>query len=372
MIAAPLAVDCRQLGHERSGDRTYLVSLLRELFALAPEQRYLLCFQRPPAGATDELALPAGVALHTLSARPGWLWTEVAWRRLLRREGAGVALAQYLVPSFAPCATIATIHDVSFMPHPEWFLPRPRRIMRVLIPNSARRATAIVTGSEHAASEIVRYCRVPREKIHVCPYAAGAQFQPLDRAAAAACAERHGLSGRYVLAVGLIQPRKNLPRLLGAFAQIAGRHDDVTLAVVGRLGWQVEPVRAAVEALGLTARVVFCNQVPDADLPALYRAAAVFCYPSLYEGFGLPPLEAMACGTPVVASNTTSIPEVVGDAGLLVDPLSEAELAGALDRVLDSSALAEDLGARGLARAAKYSWRRCAEQHLSLCRDLQR
>ncbi|MBI2297444.1 MAG: glycosyltransferase family 4 protein [Armatimonadetes bacterium] len=369
-MPGPLALDCRQLGLGPSGDRTYLASLLRELFALEPERGYLLCFQNPPDGALDDLDVPPSARLHTLPARPGWLWTQLAWPRLMRREGAALGLAQYLVPSFAPCPTVAVIHDVSFLPHPEWFLPRPRRIMRVLIPLAARRATAIVTGSEHAAGEIVRHIGVPHRKVHVCPYAAGPQYRPADRAEAAACAARYGLEGRFVLAVGLIQPRKNLARLLAAFAALDGRHHDVKLAIVGRTGWQVEAVQAQVAALEVSERVVFCGAVPDEDLPRLYGACAVFCYPSLYEGFGLPPLEAMACGAPVVASGTTSIPEVVGDAGVLVDPLDVGSLAGGLNRVLGDPALAEELGRKGIERAAGFSWRRCAEQHLELFRAL--
>jgi glycosyltransferase involved in cell wall biosynthesis len=371
MSALRVAIDARQLALGPSGDRTYLLSLLREYPALVPDWEFALCYGPAggPGDGTDDLA--HNFSVHPLAASPGWLWTPVTWSRFLRRERMQVAHAQYLVPPRAPCPTVVTIHDVSFVRHPEWFPAPAVRVMRRLIPWSARWATRIITGSDHAADEIAALCRVPRAKVAVIPYAAGPQFTPGDRAAARECvAAAHGLTGPYVLAVGLIQPRKNLPRLLEAFGRMARGCDDLTLAIAGKAGPGAEAVRQQVADLGLADLVRCCGLVPDADLPELYRAAELLVYPSLHEGFGLPALEAMACGTPVVASNTTSLPEVVGDAGLLVDPLSVADIAQAMRRVLDDDGLAAQLAAAGLARARQFSWRTAAEGHLALFREL--
>jgi glycosyltransferase involved in cell wall biosynthesis len=366
-----LAVDARQLALGPSGDRTYLLALLREYGSLATEWPIALCYGAGRDTGLEAEALPAGWSRHHLHSRPGWLWTPWAWPWFLRRERIQVAHAQYLVPPVAPCPTVVTIHDVSFLRHPEWFPRRAVRVMRRLIPLSARRATRIITGSAHAADEIADLCRVPRAKIVVIPYAAGPAFTPGNRAAARQrVAEAFGLNGPYVLAVGLIQPRKNLSRLVEAFRLVAGEHGDLALAIVGRAGLQAEELRERVGALGLAERVRFCGQVSDADLPDLYRAAEVLVYPSLYEGFGLPALEAMACGTPVVAANATALPEVVGGAGVLVDPLSVEAIAEAMHRVLGDAGLAARLAEAGVARAREFSWRRCAEAHLALFQEL--
>ncbi len=365
------ALDIRQLCGGPSGDRTHLLGLLREFPSLAPEDDFLLCLNRQPL--YDPAEVPAGPNLHlrVVPCRPGWLWTPVAWPWMLRREHVAVAHGVYLVPPLAPCPTVVTIHDVSFMAHPEWFPRRELRLMRRLIPLSARRATRLVTGSVHAAEEIARHLHVPREKIAVIPYGLRPAAASVDRdEARAQVVARYGLKERYVLAVGLLQPRKNLLRLLEAFARLAPARPDVQLAVVGATGWGNEPFHARLGELALGDRVVLCGRVPDADLWLLYRAAARLAYPSLYEGFGLPPLEAMACGTPVVASNTTAIPEVVGEAGLLCDPLDVAALAEALAAVLDDAALAARLSEAGPARAAQFTWAQAAAAYLQLFREL--
>jgi glycosyltransferase involved in cell wall biosynthesis len=196
--------------------------------------------------------------------------------------------------------------------------------------------------------------------VTVTPYAADPIYRPMDREAARrAVAERFGLRGPFVLAVGVLQPRKNLPRLIRAFGRVA-REAPHALALVGKPGWAHEELKRAVAASGLGSRVKFTGYVPDADLPVLYNAAELFVYPSLYEGFGLPPLEAMACGTPVVTANVTSLPEVVGDAALAVDPTDELALADAIGRALTDEALRERLRTAGLAHAALFSWERTA------------
>jgi glycosyltransferase involved in cell wall biosynthesis len=182
--------------------------------------------------------------------------------------------------------------------------------------------------------------------------------------------KRYGLRERYVLAVGLLQPRKNLARLLEAFELIVPGHPDLQLVVVGARGWGNEPLHERLQTPQLCERVALCGSVPPEDLRALYSAAEMLVYPSLYEGFGLPPLEAMSCGTPVVASKATAVPEVVGDAGLLVDPLDPQDIAAAMGRILEDTPLAADLAQRGLARAGLFSWRATARRYLEVFHEV--
>ena len=364
-----IALDCRQMVTGVSGDRTYLAGLLAHYNRLEPQWRFLLCTQNGGAIFPDEPP-PDAYRERSFAVRPGWLWTPWAWPRVLKSTRAQVAHAQYLVPPIAPCPTVVTIHDVSFLAHPEWFPARQLRVMKRLIPLSARRSTCIVTASHHAAGEIVRFCGVAPEKIRVIPHGCDSRFRPLDKDLYRERAARYGLPERYILAVGLIQPRKNLPTLLEAFAQLTGDDADLALAIVGREGWALEQVKAQVGALHLQDRTVFTGAVPDEDLPAIYNAALLLAYPSFYEGFGLPPLEAMACGTPVVAANTTSLPEVVGEAGILVPPHDANALAEAMGHIAGSVELAQRLSQAGLEQAARFSWEASARAHLDVYREL--
>lgn len=366
-----IALDIRQLCLGPSGDRTHLLGLLREFSTLAADDQFLLCLNEPCPEALTDLPASDSYHLRSVRSRPGWLWTPVAWPRLLRRERAQVAHGVYLVPPLSPCPTVVTIHDVSFLAHPEWFPRQALRIMRVLIPLSARRATRIVTATEHAASEIVRLIGVPRSKISVIPYGVDECFVPVAHdEARQRVSGAYGLSGPYLIAVGLLQPRKNLTRLLQAFALLARDRPDLKLAVVGATGWGNEPFHERLRELRLEDRVVLCGSVPAGDLPALYSAAEMLVYPSLYEGFGLPPLEAMRCGTPVVASDATSIPEVVGDAAVLADPLKPESIAAGIRSILDDAGLAADLSRRGVQHAGQFTWRSAAQVYLKLFHEL--
>ena len=361
-----VGLDVREMAGGVSGDRTYWLGLLGEL--RSPE--LLLCYDEGTATGLGDLD-PAAFQLHRLPFKPGWLWTPVAWPRWLRQEQVDLAHAQYIIPPIAPCPTVVTIHDVSFLTHPEWFPTKPRLLMKTLIPLSARRANKVICGSEHAAGEIAKHCRISRAKIAVIPYAADPRFRPLDRAEAKArVAERYGLSQPFILALGLLQPRKNLSRLIDAFAALAPQYDGLELAMVGRSGWQAEKVRERVEAMGLADRVKLPGAADDEDLPHLYSAAEMLVYPSLYEGFGLPPLEAMACGAAVIAGDTSSLPEVVGDGGMLVDPRSTEAIGAAIRELLDHPERAEALRRAGLLQAARFSWDQCARGHERVYREV--
>jgi glycosyltransferase involved in cell wall biosynthesis len=240
-----------------------------------------------------------------------------------------------------------------------------------LVPFSLRHAARVIAISEHSRQEIMRRYRLPANRVAVTYLAAAEQFRPVtDRAALARVRARYGLAECYVLALGNLQPRKNLVRLVDAYVQLRGQGHcaDVQLVLGGQAQWRESELYVRVRQSGFTSSICFPGYVDDADLPALYSGALAFVYPSLYEGFGLPPLEAMACGTPVICSNAASLPEVVGDAALTCDPRDTESLAAALAQMIAQAALREELRARGLRRAAQFSWRRCAEETLAVYR----
>ncbi len=264
-----------------------------------------------------------------------------------------------VLPLALPCSGVVTIHDLAFLAHPETHNAGRRRYLTLLTALSARRATRIIAVSAFTRDEIVRRLGVQATKITVVHNAVDGAFAPLPPAEIARFRAAHGLPERFILCVGTLEPRKNLLGLLDAFARLAP-HTGATLVVVGGQGWRYDAALAHVATLRLTGRVRFTGHVPDDDLPRWYNAAALFAYPSLYEGFGLPPLEALACGTPTVTSAGTAMAEIVGDAALLTDPRDPTALAAALSRVLTDDALRATLRQRGTQRAASFTWARTA------------
>ena len=242
--------------------------------------------------------------------------------------------------------------------------------MRLQIPLAVRRASFIITDSEHARREIVEMFGVADGRIAVTPLGyPPAMDDPPDPVRAAGVRQRFGLPDRYILYVGTIQPRKNLNMLIEAFAILRSNGDTtLKLVIAGRKGWLYEALFARITSLGLEQDVIFTGFVPDEDLPGLYDGACLFVYLSLFEGFGLPPLEAMARGVPVVTSNTTSLPEVVGEAGITVSPHSRDDVVEGMRRVLSDTATADNLRQAGKARARHFSWDRTERETLALYR----
>ncbi|MEW6583824.1 MAG: glycosyltransferase family 1 protein, partial [Actinomycetota bacterium] len=266
----------------------------------------------------------------------------VAAPRALRVLGSDAAVFTYVVPPVAPCPVAVAVHDVAFLLHPEWFSRRDLRVLRRLVPASARRAATVLALSEAAKADLVAALRLPEERVRVVSPHPAAPFTPAAGAAERVHA-RFGLD-RYCLAVGDVHPRKNLTALATAVRLVGD--PGLQLAIAGQPGLRGREILA-------DARGRWLGRVTDDDLADLYRAAAVTCYPSLYEGFGLPVVEAMACGSPVVAAARGAIPEVAGDAAVLVDP-TPAGIADGIRAALEP-ATADRLRAAGTARAARYT-----------------
>ncbi len=309
---------------------------------------------------------------RTALARIAWEQSAlaVASHRLDLLHGA-----VYAAPLLAACPTVITVHDLTFVQQAEALKRFNRIYLRLITRWSAQRARRIVTVSEFTRRQLLDWLSLPPERVVAIANGVGAEFCPAPPASVAAFRLQHGLPERFILFVGTLEPRKNVLRLLQAFERSRrGGHlpADVCLVIAGSKGWYYEQVFA--EAARLMAadagvRILLPGFVPAAELPWWYRAASVFVYPSFYEGFGLPVLEAMASGTAVITSNTSSLPEVAGDAAILVDPTDVAALAEALALVINDDALRARLGEAGVRQAARFSWQRCAEETVAVYRE---
>ena len=302
-------------------------------------------------------------------------WEQVRLARLLDREGIEVHHAPHdTMPERARVPVVVTIHDLSFFESPEWHERTKVVVFRRAIAVAARRASVVVCPSRFTADELARWCRVDAEVV-VAPHGVDtSRFRPDEPAGGADAALLSGVDARLVdgrpnvLFVGTLEPRKDVVTLVHAFARIAARHPDTLLVLAGGRGWGADAVDAALGASGLGGRTLRTGYLPDQVIPALVRAAAVVAYPARYEGFGLPALEALACGTPLVTSAGTAMEEVTGDAALLVRPGEAGSLAEALDAVLAGSPEAADRRRRGLEIAARHTWAGSAARHLEAYR----
>jgi glycosyltransferase involved in cell wall biosynthesis len=292
----------------------------------------------------------------------------------LDRTIPGIGLfhaTEHLLPKLTRARSVFTLHDTAYLRFPEYHLARNRIYLRTMMPRFLRRADRIIAVSESTRRDALRFYPIDPDKIVVIPEGVEARFRPdVEGDAISRIRRRYALPERFLLSIGTIEPRKNLPTLVEAYAALRPRHPEVGLVIAGSRGWLYGRFFERLRALGLEDQVIFTGYVPEDDIPALLNAAEVFAFPSEFEGFGLPPLEAMACGIPVVSSNAASLPEVVGDAGLLLPPRDVGGWVTALDRLLDDRQLRADLSARGLARARLFGWDTAARRTLEVYRSV--
>ena len=365
-----VAIDIRKL-HD-FGIGTYIRNLLRYLARLDRENEYILFCQPEDSAIAGELGANFR-SIHDRSA-PYSLREQLSLPLAAAREKVDVYHApHYVLPILTPGRRVVTIHDCIHLMFPEYLPYRLGKLYaRAMMYSAARHAHRILTVSESSKRDILRFFPVKPEKISVIYNAIDEHFriQPTD-AAIDRVRERYQLADPFVLYVGNVKPHKNVERLIEAFALLRRRAaDGLKLLIIGDEISKFQTLRRAVHHHKLHKHVRFLGFVPDDTLSVLYRLAGVFVFPSLYEGFGLPPLEAMACGTPVITSNVSSLPEVVGDAALLVDPHNSEAIADAIMQVLVDSSLAAALRARGLARAQDFSWERSVARTLEIYREV--
>jgi len=352
------------VGSRETGNETYIAQLLGGLAETYSGQL---------AAAVDpKVVLPDVLrdsAIQELALVPSGNWSRLLWSlpKLCRQWQADILHVTYVAPFLLPCPFVVSVHDISFRRYPAFFSPRDRLLFATLLPLTLRRAKAVLTLSGHAKAELEDVYPWLDGRVYVTPLAPNPMYRKIaDPQILERVCLRYGLCHDFVMAVGNLQPRKNLVRLIQAFAKVKEELDGCQLVIVGKAQWRASNVHSLVESLGLTKDVRFTGYVPDQDLLALYNATKAFVYPSLYEGFGLPILEAMACGTPVISSNAASLPEVAGDAAILVDPQSEDDLASAILHVVTDASLAEELVTAGSQHVGQFSWRKTATQTIEI------
>ncbi|MCA1630972.1 MAG: glycosyltransferase family 4 protein [Acidobacteria bacterium] len=364
-----IGIDAHAVGTGLAGNETYVANLVEALAEVDTSNRYTLYVTKPAAVERFSGRWPNFEVRRTLPHTP-LVRIPVTLSAELRRRPVDVLHVQFTAPPFAPCPVVATIHDLAFEHLPATFKRRSWMQLRLTVRRTARRAAQIITVSEYSKRDIVETYGVEPRRVTVTHEAAAEHFRPVtDERELRRVRQLYGIEGDYILAVGSVQPRKNLARLVGAYSDLRRQRAQAKLprlVVVGKLAWLYEETLRAVEECGVGDAVTFTGYVPEGDLPALYSGALCFAYPSFFEGFGLPPLEAMRCGAPVLVGDRTSLPEVVGDAGLLVDPFDTAAISAALARVIDDAGLRQQLRERGLARSAQFDWRETARRTLEV------
>ncbi len=295
------------------------------------------------------------------------LWEQVLQPWLVKRGGMNLLHCMaYVQPLAKPCPTVITVHDLSFLRFPEYFPRWQRRYLAAFTPYSVRRADAVIAVSQNTKNDLMELMGLESERIAVVYSGVGEGFRPAGEEKSKAFRERKPLQDGYLFFLGTLEPRKNLVRLLEAYSILKQWGVPAKLVLAGPRGWLIGELEEALQRLGLEGEVLIPGFIDQEELPLWYSAAEVFVYPSLYEGFGLPVLEAMACGTPVVAAKAGALPEVVGEAGLTVSPHDVQALAETIDRVLRDGQLRQEMVKKGLRRAKQFSWKRTAQETVAV------
>lgn len=363
--------------HPATGSGQYMLHLLAALAELDQDNEYVLLGPQPLKngnGARTAFPYQAHPLPGLIAKRENIekvVWEQFAGPVAARRAGVDIFHVPYFAPPLLPrTPTVVTIHDVIPLRLPAYRTDAKVRAYMSLIARAAHNATRIITVSQHAKQDIIDVLKLPAERIHVTYEAAGDEYRPInDPAVLAKARERYGVGERYIFYLGGLDQRKNLLQLVRAFAQVYSKVDEPGLKLLisgntAKLGSTLFPdPRPLAAELGISEQIVF-RFVEDEDKPALYSGASLFVFPSLYEGFGLDPLEAMSCGAAVVSSNRSSLPEVVGDAALSVDPMDTQALAEAMISILTNQELQADLQARSLQHAQRFNWQKTAAETL--------
>ena len=372
-----IAIDAHTVGAKLGGNESYAVNLIEALAQIDSVNDYTIYITTDEArerfkGRWSNFRVRATLPHTPLIRIPLTLSAE------LRKHPVDVLHVQFTAPPFCPCPVVVSIHDLSFEHLPQTFNRRSRTQLRLTVRHSAKRAARIISLSEHTRRDIIETYGITPERIHAIPLAAPSHFAPVaDNRELQRVRHNYGIHGDYILSVGSIQPRKNLARLVRAYARVRaslrGNNSAITLpklVLVGKCAWLYDETLRALDETGVRDDVVLTGYVPQADLPALYSGALCFVYPSYFEGFGLPPLEAMKCGAAVIVGNKTSLPEVVGDAALTVDPFDVDAIASAMKQLIDDPALRETLSVKGQIRATAFDWRETARKTLKVYEEV--
>lgn len=350
-----IAIDVQTTLGQPTGFGFYVSNLTRELKKLAGELDF-------------ELIRPASEVDFSTPKR--FFWDQVVLPIKAMKKGANLLHQPcFSAPFIFRGATVVTIHDIISILYPANIPFASRMFYSKWMPYSYRTADRIITISESTKADITRVLKIPEEKITVVPLAVDVRFKAkISDSDARAVAKKYGIRSDYILHLGTLEPRKNLDFLIGVFADVlkTGGFENLNLVITGKKGWYYEGLFEKVRKLKLGKRVIFTGYVDEKDKPALYRGATIFAFPSLYEGFGLPPLEAMASGVPTVSSNTSSLPEVVGEAGILLSPTDKEGWSDAIVRVYKNPALQRQMREKNQQQIKKFSWEKTARMTIDV------
>lgn len=374
-----IGIDVSSAINQRAGIGEYTRQLIRHLVALDKENSYHLFsfYGKDPAKYFAQFSECANVQVSSLKL-PGRLFRLMLFSFYKSGLPLGFLLPDvdlfhspdHVFPALAKLKTVVTIHDLAFLLFPENYTWINGTYLKSMVPASLKRAARIIVDSENTKKDLISLLSVSEEKIRVIPAGVDESFSPtIEPDKVAKAKHKYGITGDYILYVGTLEPRKNIGRLVEAYSRLESRRD-LRLVIAGGKGWLYDELFKKVEELKIDESVSFLGYIPRKDLPALYSGAELFVYPSIYEGFGLPVLEAMACGTPVITSNVSSLPEVAGDAALLIDPNNVEELASAIEKLLSDSELRSELMNKGLERAKLFSWERTARETLAVYQEV--
>ena len=364
-----VGLDARTLASSvRSGVEHYVANLVRAFATFEDGPEIIAYVDRPIADPQLSAAASSGIVrTEVVRAKRGWLRAALPFR--LWRDGVEIVhLPSTLIPPILPCPAVVTVHDLAWLHYPEAYDPADLRMQTQVVPRSIRRAAYVIAVSQSTADDISRHFDISKDRIAVTPLGVSAAFSPDGPGIEDLLPQADKLASGFILHTGGHHPRKNLPRLLQAYAVLKDEMPEAPpLVITGdATSSTVRGLRADAKSLGMLDSLIFPGELDEAIMARLYRSATVAVYPSLYEGFGLPIIEAMASGIPVVTSNRSSMPEVAGDAALLVDPERPDELAAALKRLLSEPDLRAELIAKGISRSHEFTWDRTARQTLEL------
>lgn len=358
------SVDAHAIGCRLTGNEVYIRNLMNQFARLDPDSDFIAYLSKPCA----EIEIPSRFRKSHVSANPfKRLGFDLPLR--LRKDRPDLLHVQYTGPIFCPVPLVVSVHDVSFLEHPQYFTRFRAMQLRLTVKRTIHAAARVLTPSEFSRRAILKHYAIDEQKVVVVPNAVSSAFRPIDRQVAGAIVERKfGIRGPFVLSVGDLQPRKNHLGLVRAFEDVLRAHPHLPhrLVFVGKETWYSKELHRAVERSSIANRVHFTGFVEDAELVHFYGACELFVFPSFYEGFGLPILEAMACGRAVACSSLTAIPEVADAAAILFDPNSTTEMARAISDVVRDPELRARLERLGTHRATLFSWERAARRTLDV------
>ncbi len=371
-----IGIDATTLPPQPVGAGNYIIQLIRALASLKVNDEFVIFVQQRGQAL---ISLPENDSFEWIileDRNPGsrLIWEQTLFPQLIKKSGVDLLHSMhYTRPVRLPCASVVTFHDMTFFLYPELHTRAKRLFFPLAIRASARQADALTAVSESTRQDAIRVLGISPEKIATTQLGVDPAFRSInDAAIKRKIAEKYDLPERFILYVGLLEPRKNLPMLIRAYKRLIDGGENYKLVLVGRYGWMYEELLKQINNLDLEGMVHFTGYVSQEDLPLVYNLSSLFVYPTLYEGFGLPALEAMACGVPVITTDVSSLPEIVGEAGILVPVNNVEALYGAMIAVLGDEDLRRKMINKGILRAAKFTWKQTAKLTFQVYQQVMR